>query len=78
MLRQNPHNVHEWRKRIALFEDDPARQVLTFTEAVTSVDPSKAIGKPHALWVDFAKFYEIRGDVENSRVVFEKAVRVPY
>ena len=78
MLRQNPHNVHEWRKRIALFEDDPARQVLTFTEAVTSVDPSKAIGKPHALWVDFAKFYEIHGDVENSRVVFEKAVRVPY
>ena len=27
MLRQNPHNVHEWRKRIALFEADPARQV---------------------------------------------------
>ena len=78
MLRQNPHNVHEWRKRIAMFEADPARQVMTFTEAVTSVDPSKATGKPHTLWVDFAKFYEIHGDVENSRVVFEKAVRVQY
>ena len=78
MLRQNPHNVHEWRKRISLFEDDPARQVVTFTEAVTNVDPSKAIGKPHSLWVDFAKFYEIHGDVENARIVFDKAVRVPY
>ena len=78
MLRQNPHNVHEWRKRISLFEDNPARQVMTFTEAVTSVDPSKAIGKPHILWVDFAKFYEIHGDVENARVVLDKAVRVPY
>ena len=78
MLRQNPHNVHEWQKRVALFEGNPTRQILTFTEAVKTVDPSQALGKPHSLWVDFAKFYEVHGDANNARVVFEKAVCVPY
>jgi hypothetical protein len=27
MLRQNPHNVHEWHKRVKLFEGNPTRQV---------------------------------------------------
>lgn len=27
MLRQNPHNVQEWHKRVHLFESDPRRQV---------------------------------------------------
>jgi len=78
MLRQNPHNVHEWQKRVALFEGNPTRQILTFTEAVKTVEPSQALGKPHTLWVDFAKFYEVHGDADNGRVVFEKAVCVPF
>ena len=32
--------------------------INTFTEAVQTVDIEKAIGKPHTLWVTFAKFYE--------------------
>ena len=32
--------------------------INTFTEAVQTVDVEKAVGKPHALWVSFAKFYE--------------------
>jgi pre-mRNA-splicing factor SYF1 len=59
-------------------EGNPTRQILTFTEAVKTVDPSQALGKPHSLWVDFAKFYEVHGDADNARVVFEKAVCVPY
>ena len=78
MLRQNPHNVHEWQKRVALFEGSPARQIFTFTEAVKTVDPARALGNPHILWIEFAKFYEVYGDTENARVVFEKAVLVPY
>lgn len=23
LLRQNPHNVHEWQKRVLLYEDKP-------------------------------------------------------
>lgn len=41
MLRQNPHNVHEWHKRVKLFEGDPMKQIITFTEAVKTVDVDK-------------------------------------
>jgi hypothetical protein len=27
MLRQNPHNVKEWQKRVQLFKGDPTKQV---------------------------------------------------
>ena len=110
MLRQNPHNVAEWHKRVKLFDGNPTKQVgftsflphtrvlptlsptplnihtisyfllpsqiLTYTEAVKTVDIDKAIGKPHSLWCAFAKFYERHGDVPNGRVVFEKAIQV--
>ncbi len=42
MLRQNPHNVHEWHKRVHLFPDKPTRQILVYTEAVKTVDSDKA------------------------------------
>lgn len=107
LLRQNPHNVHEWHKRVKLYEGIPRQvsfglfttiffffaytqfivvqhltnttlvtlplccallmdlcspylvQIInTYTEAVQTVDPMKATGKPHSLWVSFAKFYE--------------------
>lgn len=91
LLRQNPHNVHEWHKRVKLYEGNPRqvrfeafyiyifprdsailviklncililcdlRQIInTYTEAVQTIDPMKATGKPHFLWVSFAKFYE--------------------
>lgn len=29
MLRQNPHNVAEWHKRVKLFTGDPTKQVRT-------------------------------------------------
>ncbi len=30
VLRQNPHNVHEWHKRAKLFKDDSARYLLSY------------------------------------------------
>lgn len=78
MLRQNPHNVHEWHKRAKLFQTNPTKQILTYTEAVKTVDPDKAIGKPHTLWIAFAKLYERHGDLPNSRIIFEKAVQAPF
>lgn len=35
ILRQNPHNVAEWHKRVKLFEGKPTKQILTYTEAVS-------------------------------------------
>ncbi|XP_024524023.1 pre-mRNA-splicing factor SYF1 [Selaginella moellendorffii] len=78
VLRQNPHNVHEWHKRASLFKDNPARQVRTYTEAVMTVDPFKAVGKYHSLWTAYAHLYESQNDLKNARVVFEKAVQKIY
>ncbi|KAF8380771.1 hypothetical protein HHK36_028265 [Tetracentron sinense] len=78
LLRQNPHNVEQWHRRVKLFEGNPTKQILTYTEAVRTVDPMKAVGKPHTLWVAFAKLYEDHKDVANARVIFEKAVQVNY
>lgn len=73
VLRQNPHNVGEWHKRAKLFAADPAKQILAYTEAVKTVDPTKAVGKVHSLWLAFAKLYERHGDLPNARVIFQKA-----
>ncbi|CAG9461233.1 unnamed protein product [Pedinophyceae sp. YPF-701] len=75
MLRQNPHNVAEWHKRAKIFSDRPAKQIQAYTEALRTVEAAKALGKPHTLWVAFATFYEKNGDVDNARVIFEKATQ---
>ncbi|XP_030969408.1 pre-mRNA-splicing factor SYF1 [Quercus lobata] len=78
LLRQNPHNVEQWHRRVKLFEGDPKKQILTYTEAVRTIDPMKAVGKPHTLWVNFARLYEKHSDLVNARVIFDKAVQVNY
>lgn len=78
LLRQNPHNVEQWHRRVKIFEGNPTKQILTYTEAVRTIDPMKAVGKPHTLWVSFAKLYETHKDIGNSRVIFDKAVQVNY
>ncbi|XP_077239521.1 tetratricopeptide repeat (TPR)-like superfamily protein [Tasmannia lanceolata] len=78
LLRQNPHNVEQWHRRVKLFEGNPKRQIKTFAEAVRTVDPMKAVGRPHTLWVAFAQLYENHDDVVNARVIFDKAVQVNY
>ncbi|GAB0087733.1 Pre-mRNA-splicing factor syf1 homolog [Sergentomyia squamirostris] len=78
LLRQNPHNVPEWHKRVKLFEGKPSDIIRTFTEAVQTVQPKLAVGKLHTLWVEFAKFYEANDQLEDARVVLEKATHVEY
>ncbi|VDP50881.1 unnamed protein product [Echinostoma caproni] len=42
LLRQNPHNVSDWLKRVELLKPRGAReQIAAFMEAITSVDPGK-------------------------------------
>eukprot|EP00736_Rhodelphis_marinus_P012111 Rmarinus@m.28163 len=71
-LRQNPHNVHEWHKRVKLF-DDPAKVCEAYAEAVRTVEPERAIGKPHSLWCNFAKYYEKHNALNDARAIFERA-----
>ena len=76
LLRQNPHNVAEWHKRVKLYDGKPHDVINTYTEAVQTVDPKQAIGKVHTLWVEFAKFYESNQQIDDARIVFEKATQV--
>ncbi|KAJ8251347.1 hypothetical protein GJAV_G00220370 [Gymnothorax javanicus] len=78
LLRQNPHNVHEWHKRVKLYEGKPRQIISTYTEAVQTVDPMKATGKPNSLWISFAKFYEENEQLDDARTIFEKATKVNY
>ena len=86
LLRQNPHNVDEWLKRISLYSTAASphysveRTVETYTEAVLTINPSLATGEQplSAVWSSFARFYLDADDVDNARVIYGKAVTVPY
>ena len=78
MLRQNPHNVIEWQARVKLYEGRPKMIVMTYMEAVKTIDPKQAAGKLWQLWVDFARFYEDNGQIKDARVIFGRATDVAY
>jgi pre-mRNA-splicing factor SYF1 len=78
VLRQNPHNVHEWHKRAKLFKADVQRALMTYIEGVKTVDPKLATGKLSGLWLALARFYENHEDVENARTILLKATEVDY
>lgn len=78
MLRQNPSNVVEWMKRIKLLKDDSRQQLLTFIEALKTIDPSNCFGKLSSLWLGLAHFYESKDDLSSCRSVYENAVKVKY
>ncbi|KAI9893143.1 MAG: pre-mRNA-splicing factor syf1 [Vezdaea aestivalis] len=78
LLRQNPNNVPEWEKRVALWGSNQQEVIQTYTDAIAAVQPKKAIGQFHQLWTNYAKFYESGGDLRNARIIMEKAVKVPF
>ncbi|KAI9725237.1 MAG: pre-mRNA-splicing factor syf1 [Chrysothrix sp. TS-e1954] len=78
LLRQNPDNVIEWEKRVALWGDNKQEVVQTYTNAIAAINPKKALGRFHELWVNYAKLYEQGGDLNTARVIMEKAVKVPF
>ncbi|KAF8421256.1 hypothetical protein EV426DRAFT_575913 [Tirmania nivea] len=78
LLRQNPNNVTEWEKRVALWGNNKQEVVNTYTSAIAAVNPKKAAGEFYQLWANYAKFYEKGGDLRNARIIMEKAVKVPF
>ncbi|KAF4591501.1 Pre-mRNA-splicing factor SYF1 [Ophiocordyceps camponoti-floridani] len=78
LLRQNPNNVSEWEKRVALWGDNKTEIVLTYTKAIAAINPKRAAGSFHKIWVNYARFYERAGDFQNARIIMEKAVKVPF
>ncbi|TDH65927.1 hypothetical protein CCR75_005689 [Bremia lactucae] len=78
LLRQNPHNVREWEKRVELVKADPGKVIRTYAEAVKTVDSVKSGGRLPTLWIQFAKFYDSHGDLDNARAIFKKAIDIKY
>lgn len=79
LLRQNPHNVAEWEKRVGLWGNNKAQIVQTYTDAIATINPKKATGASICrLWVNYAMFYENGGDLKSARIIFEKGVKVPF
>ncbi|TKX24292.1 pre-mRNA-splicing factor syf1 [Elsinoe australis] len=78
LLRQNPSNVNEWEKRVALWGDNKPEIVNTYTSAIAAINPKKAVGRFHELWNNYAKFYESHNDLRNARIILGKAVKVPF
>ena len=68
-LRQNPHDVQAWQDRARILHADLARQAATYAEATRAVDPVKAMGKTHTLWLAFVKMYEGCGLLDSAREV---------
>ncbi|CAK9293608.1 unnamed protein product [Gordionus sp. m RMFG-2023] len=59
LLRQNPHNVHEWLKRVKLYDGDDQQIILTFEDAIKTVnEPKLTVGRLSDLWIAYADFYE--------------------
>jgi pre-mRNA-splicing factor SYF1 len=77
-LRQNPHNVEEWLKRVSLLTGRPLEIIETFTTAVETVDDRQAIGKLSSIWIQFACFYEQHNQPDEARTIFEQAVLADY
>uniref|UniRef100_A0A915EKA3 Pre-mRNA-splicing factor SYF1 n=1 Tax=Ditylenchus dipsaci TaxID=166011 RepID=A0A915EKA3_9BILA len=78
LLRQNPHNVHEWLNRVDIYENSPEKQIETFEHAVKQIDVKQQVGKLNVLWIAFAKLYEKFEKLNEAREVFERAVQVSY
>lgn len=78
LLRQNPHNVSEWLKRVKLYDGKSSEIVETYTEAIQTVDAKQAGGKYGQLWIEFAKFYENNEQLDDSRYIFDKATKATF
>lgn len=53
-----------------------AQVIKAYAEAVQTVDPVKADGKPHTLWVAFSRYYEDNDDLDSARDILERATQV--
>ncbi|KTW27084.1 hypothetical protein T552_02576 [Pneumocystis carinii B80] len=78
LLRQNPYNVIEWEKRVGLWGNNNEKIIETYTNAIKTIQPKKAVGKLSSLFINFAKFYEQNNDLDTARLIFEKGVMVPF
>ena len=76
-LRQNPHNVSEWHKRVKYFSEtsQPTQVIETYSTAIKTVDPFKTSEKVCSVWINYARFYEDNQQVESARKIFSAGTK---
>jgi pre-mRNA-splicing factor SYF1 len=78
LLRQNPHNVNEWLKRVKLYGEQYEKIIETFTTAAQTIDPKVCTGKLQDLWIAFAQFYDKYQQPDEARYIYDKGIKVNF
>ncbi|OMJ26433.1 Pre-mRNA-splicing factor syf1 [Smittium culicis] len=80
VLRQNPHLVEEWLKRVELFKANGSdKQVIDcYEKSISTINPKKATGEFSDIWISYASFFESSKNLEESRKVFERAAEIHF
>ncbi|KEI41587.1 uncharacterized protein L969DRAFT_45779 [Mixia osmundae IAM 14324] len=89
LIRRNPNDIQEWEKRVALHGTDDSKVDETYRRAIDTINPRKAVGGFHHIFISYAKFFEEGGvaasaadrsesDLASARQVFERAIAVPF
>lgn len=75
LLRQNPHSVDDWLKRIALVRqhsNDRIEPVMeAFEDALRTVNPRKS--PVNRLWIELANFLESKEAFNEARQIYQRA-----
>uniref|UniRef100_A0A914RVW2 Pre-mRNA-splicing factor SYF1 n=1 Tax=Parascaris equorum TaxID=6256 RepID=A0A914RVW2_PAREQ len=84
LLRQNPHNAHEWLNRVQLYEGNKVKQVETYEEAVRTVQPKLQTEPPYCkvddlatVWCEYAEFELRNREPERARKLMRRATAAP-
>lgn len=80
LLRQNPHNVSEWKSRVLLWKEkeNPKQVEETYNTALSTINCKKAVGSLPELWIDFANFSHQALGIDAARKVYERAVTAAF
>lgn len=73
MLRQNPNNVNEWKKKVKLNQQKEDKDIIEkiYDEAITNIlFGNTFVGKVSELYINFSKFYEKQQKFLKAEKVF--------
>ena len=86
LLRQNPHNVHNWLSRIQLIQQQQQQQqqqndqeiIDLYNKAIATIDIEHCNNAIDLLWISFATFYVEHNDIKNAILIYQQALTITY
>lgn len=77
-LKHNPELVDDWLARAEIYQnkDDKNGMLSTFVQAISSINPLQATGRPLSeLWIRYADVYISQEDYATAGIIFSRAVK---